>query len=109
MVTIGNKGCLTIESKHVNSDTFLSRLKVKTLRTIQHVKIHHSGKNFVPKQQHFKTKDLSLFKVLSFLFLNLVAMTTVKISFVVFSHAKISVCQFQNITYLNNREMVDLL
>ena len=36
-------------------------------------------------------------------------MTTVKISVVFFLHATVSVYQIQNITYSNNRDMVDFL
>ena len=39
---------------------------------------------------------------------NLVAMTTVKISFLLVLHATVSP-NFQNITYSNNRDKVDLL
>ena len=62
---------------------FLSIITMKALPTVRGVKMRHSEKSFVPEQKRFDTKELSLFKVIS-LIPNLVAMTTVKISFVDF-------------------------
>ena len=65
---------------------------MKALPTVHQVKMRHSEKNFVPEQKHFNIKNFLCSELYLFIF-NLVSMTTVKISFVFFFHATVSVYQ----------------
>ena len=81
--------------KLANSDSFLSGLNMKTLPTVHPVKMRHSEKknSFLNKSVSIQnTKELSLLKW--YLFISkLVAMTTVKLSFVFILHATVSAYQ----------------